>query len=69
MSQFLFSVTDNEDDASSSEAEGRGKRKRLKEVLSVSKMKEKMQDMSNAQEEKIEASTASPSLHDRLFAK
>lgn len=64
----LLTVT-NSDDASTSEAEGDGKRKRLKGALSVSKMKEKMQDISHAQEEKSESSTASPALHERLFAK
>jgi hypothetical protein len=64
----LLAVT-HSDDASTSEAEGDGKRKRLKEALSVSKMREKMQDIGHAQEEKLDSSTASPSLHDRLFAK
>lgn len=65
----LLTVTNSDDASSSSEVEGRRKRKKLKEVLSVSKMKEKVHDLSNAQEERLEASTASPSLHDRLFAK
>ena len=67
----LLMVTHSDEDASTSEAEvdGHGKGQRLKKAFSMSKMKEKMQDMSNAQEEKLEASTTSPSLHDRLFAK
>lgn len=67
----LLTVTRSDEDPSTSEAEvdGDGRRKRLKKVFSVSKMKEKMQDMSSAQEEKLEASNMSPSLHDRLFAK
>ncbi len=64
----VLTVTNN-DDASTSEAEGDGKRKKLKEALSVSKMKEKMQDISHAQEEKADGGTSSPSLHERLFAK
>lgn len=64
----VLTVT-NSDDASTSEAEGGGKRKKLKEAFSASKMKEKMQDISHAQEEKVDGSTSSPSLHDRLFAK
>jgi hypothetical protein len=65
----LLRVTNSDDDYGSSEAEGDGKRTKLKKVLSISKMKEKMQEMGHAQEEKLEASAASPSLHDRLFAK
>jgi carboxylesterase type B len=62
-------IVTNSDDTSTSEAEGDGKRKRLKEALSVSKMKEKMQEIGHAQDEKLDSSTAGPSLHDRLFAK
>jgi hypothetical protein len=65
----LLKVTNSDDEASTSEAEVDGRRKTLKKVLSVSKMKEKMQDMSSAQEEKLGVSTASPSLHGRVFAK
>jgi hypothetical protein len=65
----LLTVTDSDEDVSTSDAEGIGKRKRLKEALSVSKMKGKIQDLSSAQEEKLEAIAASPSLHDRLFTK
>jgi hypothetical protein len=67
----LLTVTHSDDDVSTSEAEvdGDGRRKRLKKAFSVSKMKGKIQDMSSAQEEKLEASTTSPSLHDRIFAK
>ena len=67
----LLTVTHSDDGASASEAEvdGDGRKKRLKQVFSVSKMKEKMQDISKAQEEKLETNATSPSLHDRLFAK
>lgn len=65
----LLTVTNSDEDISTSEAEGSGKRKKLKEALSVSKMKDRIQDMSNAQDEKLESTTPSPSLHDRLFAK
>lgn len=65
----LLTVTNSDEDASTSEAEVDGKKEKLRNKLSVSRMKEKMQDMSSAQEEKLEASQPSPSLHDRLFAK
>jgi hypothetical protein len=65
----LLTVTNSDEDVSTSDAEGIGKRKRMKEALSVSKMKGKIQDLSSAQEEKLEAIATSPSLHDRLFAK
>ncbi len=64
----LLTVT-NSDDASTSEAEGDGKKKRLKDALSISKMKEKVQDVSHAQGEKGDGGTSSPSLHERFFAK
>lgn len=67
----LLTVTHSDGDVSTSEAEvdGNGKSEKLKKAFSMSKMKEKMQDMSSAREEKLEASTAIPSLHDRFFAK
>lgn len=65
----LLTVTNSNDDASTSEAEVDGKRKRLKEALSVSRLKGKVQDISNAHEEKLEASTSSPSLQERLLSK
>lgn len=65
----LLTVTKSDEDISTSEAEGSGKRKKLRKALSVSKMKDKIQDLSTAQEAKLESTTASPSLHDRLFTK
>lgn len=64
----VLTVTNSDNNASTSEAEPEGKRKRLKQALEIPKMKEKLRDMSNMQEERLETST-SPSLHERLFTK
>lgn len=63
----LLTVTNSDDGSSTSEVEVGGKRTRLKKTFSASKLKEKMQDVGQAHQEKIQAK--SPSLQDRLFSK
>lgn len=64
----LLTVADSDDNASTSEVEPDGKRNRLKKALGAPNIRDKLQDMSNRQEEKLGASS-SPSLHERLLTK
>ena len=66
----LISVTHSDAEGSSSEVDKRGQRDRLKQSLSASKLRSKAQDLKEKHLEKVEdASDASLSLQDRLFAK
>jgi hypothetical protein len=69
--QAHLAVPSSEHDAHTSDTSSDQDRKKtkLKKILSGSRLKDKMHDLSNAREEKLEASSRSPSLQDRLFSK
>ena len=66
----FLTVTNSDDGSSTSEVEVDGKRRKVRKALSASNLKDKMQRVGQAHEEKMEKmETGTPSLHDRLFAK
>lgn len=62
-------TNESDPDVSASEISSDGKKARLKKMFPGSKLKDKMQQLGSAQEQKLETSMAIPSLQDRLFAR